>query len=118
MSEDERLDHSHDERRDRRGGVRPDPAPVQGEVARAGGDVRLLHWGDLLEDVESPHPAIDRSLVDHGGWIPRHVTVRQGWPPGCRLLLHHHHRGSNPGHHTRGYHPPRRLGSEQSESDT
>ena len=116
MSEDERLDHSHDERRDRRGGVRPDPAPVQGEVARAGGHVRLLHRGDLPQDAEGSHTSSDRSLSDHGSWVSRHVTLGQGWTPCCRLLLHHHHRGCHPWHRPRGHHPPRRVRSEQSKS--
>ena len=76
MSEDEWPDHRNHDRCYWWGGVWPDPAPVQGEVARAGGHVRLLHRGDLPQDAEGPHPPPDCPLPDHSCRVPGHVSIR------------------------------------------
>ena len=109
MFEDECPDHCDHDRCDWWGRLRSDPAAVQGEVAREGGDVRLLHRGDLPQDAEGSHPPTDRAVPDNSRRVAGHVALGPCRRSSHHLLLDNHLAGRRPRHHPCHHHSPRSV---------
>ena len=76
MSPDQLPDYRDYGRCHRGRHLRPDPSKLQGDLVREGGDVRLLHRGDLPQDAEGPHPPPDCPLPDHSCRVSGPVSIR------------------------------------------